>query len=81
MSRTDLIAIITAAGAAKATIYDRIAEAQKKSKGCKYHNPTHTFEPEATNKAIVAKRKGVTSFRVMLVSPIMAPKISIPNRT
>ena len=33
MSRTDLITIITEAGAAKATIYDRIAEAQKKSKG------------------------------------------------
>jgi ABC-type uncharacterized transport system ATPase subunit len=33
MTRTDLIEIITAAGAAKATMYDRIAEAQKKSRG------------------------------------------------
>jgi S-adenosylmethionine:diacylglycerol 3-amino-3-carboxypropyl transferase len=33
ITRTDLIEIITAAGAAKATMYDRIAEAQKKSRG------------------------------------------------
>ena len=81
MSITDLIAIITAAGAAKATMYDRMAEAQKKSKGCRYHNPAHTFAPDATNNAIVAKRKPDTSFLVMLVSPITAPKISIANRT
>ena len=81
MSRTDLIEIITAAGAAKATIYDRIAEAQKKSRGCKYHNPTQTLDADATSKAIVANRKPVTSFLVMLVSPIMTPKSSIPNRT
>ena len=33
IARTDLIEISTAAGAAKATMYDRMAEAQKKSRG------------------------------------------------
>ncbi len=81
MSRTDLIDIITAAGAAKATIYDKMAEAQKKSRGLRYHNPAQTFAPDATSKAIVAIRKADTSFLVMLVSPITTPKISIENRT
>ena len=80
MSITDLIAIITAAGAANATIYDRMAEAQKNRRGWRYHKPAQTFEADATNKAIVAMRKAETSFRVILVSPTITPNSSIANR-
>ena len=41
----------------------------------------HTFAMVATTRAIVAVRNGVTSFAVMLVIPMIIPKINMISMT
>lgn len=80
MSRTNFIASITAIGTENAARHDCIAEDQKNNKGLRYHKLVQMFAPAATTKAIVAQRKLLIFFRVIVVRPITDPKNNIANK-